>query len=85
VRKLLLPLLLLCASCSVLDKMIVDPATGTQVRVGDVAAGAVESYIEPVASLVGTLIPNPIAGAGIVAALIAAAGVAIARLRKKKV
>lgn len=87
-RSLFLPLLLLCASCAALDKMIpvTDPETGvvTEARVGDVVADAVDAYTQPAANIISTAIPNPIVGAGIAAALLAAAGAATSRLRKKR-
>ena len=87
-RKLLPLVLLFTCSCAMLDEMvtIVNPETGQaeQVRVGDLAADAVDRYTGPAANVLTTLIPNPVAGAGIGAALLAAAGAASSRLRKKK-
>ena len=86
--RLVLPALLLFSSCAMLDEMVtvINPDTGLpeEVRVGDLAADAVDNYTQPAASILTTLIPNPIAGAGIGAALLAAAGAASSRLRKKK-
>ena len=87
-RLLPLALLLTVSSCAMLDEMvtIVNPETGQaeQVRVGDLAADAVDRYTGPAANVLTTLIPNPVAGAGIGAALLAAATAASSRLRKKK-
>ena len=65
---------------------VTDQETGvvTEARVGDVVADAVDSYAEPAANIISTVIPNPIAGAGLAAALLAAAGAVTSRLRKKQ-
>ena len=88
-RKLLpIALLLTVSSCAMLDEMIsvVNPDTGetTEVRAGDLAADAVDSYSGAAAEVVSILAPNPVIGAGIGAALLAAAAAASTRLRKKK-
>lgn len=82
-----LPLLLLLTSCAALERTIeITRPDGTveDVRIGDVVADAVDGYSKPAASIISKVIPNPIAGAGIGAALLAAAGAASAGLRKKK-
>tara|TARA_Y100000310_G_scaffold323143_1_gene383116 strand:- start:2195 stop:2410 length:216 start_codon:yes stop_codon:yes gene_type:complete len=65
---------------------VTDPATGQveERRVGDVLADVVDNYAEPASSVASALVPNPIAGAGIGAALLAAAGAAASALRKRK-
>ena len=87
-RLLPLALLLTVSSCAMLDETvtIMNPETGLpeEVRVGDLAADAIDRYSNPTANVLTTLIPNPVAGAGIGAALLAAAGAASSRLRKKK-
>lgn len=83
-----LALVFLLSSCAVLDTMIpvTDPATGetVEVRAGDVAADALDAYAKPAAGVVQTVVPNPVVGAGLGAALLAAAGAASNAMRKKK-
>ena len=87
--KYLAPFLLLLASCSTLDTMvpIKDPDTGevvNEVRLGDLAADAVDAYAQPTSSVVSTFVPNPVVGAGLGGALLAMAGAASSAMRKKK-
>lgn len=78
----------LAPSCHVLEDSVgvVNPATGEveERRVGDVLADTVDTYAQPTSSVVSAAVPNPIAGAGIGAALLAAAGAASAALRKRR-
>lgn len=86
--KYLAPLLLVLASCSTLDTMVpvTNPETGevTEMRLGDIAAEAVDQHAGTAASIAQSVIPNPVVGAGFGAALLAAAGAASSAMRKKK-
>ena len=84
-----LAVLLLLTSCSTLDKTvpITDPQTGevvNEVRLGDLAADAVDAYAQPTSSIISPFVPNPVVGAGLAGALLAMAGAASSALRKKK-
>ncbi len=88
-KRLAVALVVLLPACSTLDTMvpIKDPATGEvidEVRLGDLAADAVDAYAQPTASVLSTVVPNPVVGAGLGGALLAMAGAASAALRKKK-
>lgn len=78
-------------SCAALDRVVTlqDPVTGetTETTVGDVAAGTVESFAGTVADVAGgaatAATGNPVVGAGLGAALLAAAGAVATGLRRK--
>lgn len=77
--------------CAALDKVVTlqDPATGevTETTVGDVAADGVEAWAGTIADAAGAAATgasgNPVIGAGLGAALLAAAGAAASALRRK--
>ena len=78
-------------SCAALDRVVTlqDPVTGevTETTVGDVAADGVESWAGTLADAAGAAATagsgNPVVGAGVGAALLAAAGAAASALRRK--